>query len=185
MSVRNSKLTLLGVAAAFVLPVLIAKLALDNGWFTQGATNRGELLQPTRDLSAVLVDEEPKWRLVYSVPANCDQACENAIFSIHQVWMALGRETDRAQATVLVSESSDASVLGKLGEEHNLHLVEVSERALNQAIAADDSATILLVDTLNNAMLRYPVSGDRQTAIQRSRDILADVKKLLKLSRIG
>lgn len=185
MSVRNSKLTLLGVAAAFVLPVLIAKLALDNGWFTQGATNKGELLQPTRDLSAVLADEEPKWRLVYSVPANCDQACENAIFSIHQVWMALGRETDRAQATVLVSESSDASVLGKLGEEHNLHLVEVSEGALNQAIAADDSATILLVDTLNNAMLRYPVSGDRQTAIQRSRDILADVKKLLKLSRIG
>ena len=99
--------------------------------------------------------------------------------------MALGRETERAQATVLVSESSDATVIDKLGEEQNLHVVQVSENALNRAITAEDSATILLVDTLNNAMLRYPVSGDKQTAIQRSRDILADVKKLLKLSRIG
>ena len=185
MSVKNSKVTILGVAAAFVLPVLIAKLALDNGWFTQGATNKGELLQPTRDLSTVFASEEPKWRLVYSLPAHCDQACENAIFSIHQVWMALGRETERAQATVLVSESSDATVIDKLGEEQNLHVVQVSENALNRAITAEESATILLVDTLNNAMLRYPVSGDKQTAIQRSRDILADVKKLLKLSRIG
>ena len=43
----------------------------------------------------------------------------------------------------------------------------------------------MLVDTLNNAMLRYPTYEDKKAAVQSSRDILADVKKLLKLSRIG
>ena len=185
MSQKNSKLTMLGVAVAFVLPVVIAKVALDNNWFTSAATNKGELLQPVRDLNPVFAAEEPKWRIVYSVPSQCDDACMNAIYSVHQVWIALGRETDRAQATILLSAHSDASVVERLSKEVNLHVVNVKDEALNQALDPKDKGTIMLVDTMNNAMLRYPTFEDKQAAVQSSRDILADVKKLLKLSRIG
>ena len=47
------------------------------------------------------------------------------------------------------------------------------------------SNTVLVVDTMNNAMLRYAIPASRKQAIMGSRDILADVRKLLKLSRIG
>jgi hypothetical protein len=34
-------------------------------------------------------------------------------------------------------------------------------------------------------MLRYPLQEQQEQAVMHSRDILADLKKLLKLSRIG
>ncbi|AYA66309.1 MULTISPECIES: hypothetical protein [unclassified Alteromonas] len=185
MAGKNSKLTMLGVAAVFVLPVMLAKLALDNQWFTNAATNKGELLQPVRDLTPVFAAEKPKWRIVYSVPEQCDAACQNAIYSIHQVWIALGRETDRVEATVLLTGNSDAAIAEKLQSEQNLHVVKVADSRQQAALNVSDAGSILLVDTLNNAMLRYPTFTDKQMAIQHSRDILADVKKLLKLSRIG
>ena len=185
MSEKSNKFTLLGLLLIFVLPVMVAKLALDNSWFNSGATNKGELLQPVRDFSTVLAEQEPKWRIVYSVPQTCDAACTNAIYSIHQVWIALGRETDRAEATVILTDNSDLSILKSLENEHNLHVVKVANDAVKNVIQPQDAGTIMLVDTLNNAMLRYPTYEDKKAAVQSSRDILADVKKLLKLSRIG
>lgn len=185
MSHKRSKITLIGVFLVFIMPVLIAKLALDNGWFNSAATNKGELLQPVRDLSVVFKQETPKWRIVYLLPEHCDKACENAIYSISQVWLALGRETDRAQATVLVTGQSDPTLVQALGKDERFHLVSVGDTALGNVLAPPDREGILLVDTLNNAMLRYPTYEDKQAAVQSSRDILSDVKKLLKLSRIG
>ncbi|MBU3020311.1 hypothetical protein KO518_00665 [Aestuariibacter sp. A3R04] len=185
MSEKSNKFTLIGLLLVFVLPVMAAKLALDNRWFNSGATNKGELLQPVRDFSTVLAKQEPKWRIVYSVPETCDAACKNAIYSIHQVWIALGRETDRAEATVILTDTSDQTVLKSLENEHNLHVLRVSDDTASNAMLPQDSGSIMLVDTLNNAMLRYPTFEDKNAAVQSSRDILADVKKLLKLSRIG
>ena len=82
MSNAASKKTLIIMVAVFVLPVVLAKLALDNEWFTKGATNKGQLLAPTIDMSALLENAEPKWRLLYVMPSKCDAVCENALFSI-------------------------------------------------------------------------------------------------------
>ncbi|MBU2978372.1 hypothetical protein [Alteromonas sp. C1M14] len=185
MSQKRSKITLIGVFFVFVMPVLVAKLALDNGWFNSASTNKGELLQPVRDLGAVFAQEAPKWRIVYFVPEQCDSACENAIYSIRQVWVALGRENDRAQATVLVTHRSDPSMVKQLRQDNRFHMVNVASTNVHQVLEPNDTKAILLVDTLNNAMLRYPIFADKQAAVQSSRNILADVKKLLKLSRIG
>ena len=65
MSNPASKKTLIIMVAVFVLPVILAKLALENDWFNQGATNKGALLQPTIDVSSLLDGTEPKWRLLY------------------------------------------------------------------------------------------------------------------------
>ena len=40
------KRSLLILMAAFIIPVVLAKLALDFNWFEQGATNKGALGQP-------------------------------------------------------------------------------------------------------------------------------------------
>lgn len=175
--------TALALLTVFIVPVVLAKLALDNNWFNRAVTNKGELIQPVMDLSALLDKQPPKWRLVYRVPAHCDAGCENALYSIQQVWLALGRDTERAQPTVLFSKDSDAQTVARLQQDTQIHVVAVST-AIPQRNALQAN-TVYLVDTLNNAMLRYSVSDDRQRAIMNSRDMLADVRKLLKLSRIG
>ena len=175
--------TMLALLAVFIVPVVLAKLALDNNWFNRGVTNKGELIQPVMDLSSLLDKQPPKWRLVYQVPAHCDAGCENALYSIQQVWLALGRDTDRAQPTVLFSTDSDIQAVARLQKDTQINVVAVSpSEQQSEALSAD---AVYLVDTLNNAMLRYTVSDDRKRAIMNSRDMLADVRKLLKLSRIG
>ncbi|GGW91148.1 hypothetical protein [Alteromonas halophila] len=182
---RNNKKTLLLVFLAFLIPVVLAKFALEQDWFNRGATNKGELLQPTLDFSGPLNDLPPKWRLVYLVPETCDSACENAIYSIQQVWLALGRETDRAQALVLATAASDAATISDLKNTDKVSVQMVSENSVNKLFKAEQRNGIFVVDTQNNAMLRYPARADKKEAVMDSRDMLSDVKKLLKLSRIG
>ncbi len=182
---RSNKKTLILVLIAFVVPVILAKFALDQDWFNRGATNKGELLDPTLDFSAALDDLPPKWRLVYVLPEECTAACENAIYSIRQVWLALGRETDRAEAMVLTTQNSDPQAVEKLQNTKRLTLHAVNQNSVNKMFKGERGNGIFIVDTLNNAMLRYPVKAEKEAAVMDSRDMLSDVKKLLKLSRIG
>lgn len=181
----HSKKSLLLLVAVFVLPVIAAKLALDNDFFNRASTNKGELINPIIDTSALLQDADPKWRLVYAIPSHCDTRCENAIFSIHQVWQALGKESDRAEAVVLVSGNSDKKAVAQLGNQPYLNAVSVAENDLKNVFGTTHTDAIFVVDTLNNAMLKYPLMATQEEAIMHSRDILSDLKKMLKLSRIG
>ncbi|MBT3135297.1 hypothetical protein KL866_09310 [Alteromonas sp. ALT199] len=179
MSNPASKKTLIIMVAVFVLPVVMAKLALDNDWFTKGATNKGQLLEPTIDMRALLKDAEPKWRLIYVMPNECDAVCENALFSINQVWLALGKESDRAQAVVITTASSDQAAIAAL---EDYPFVETLPITTPTTLA---SSSVYVVDTQNNAMLFYKIQDDRKDAVMESRNMLADMRKLLKLSRIG
>lgn len=183
---KTSKvLPAIALVIVFIVPVIVAKFALDNNWFNRSVTNKGELLQPVIAFDPLLAEQPPKWRLLYAVPAECEKVCMNAIYSIHQVWLALGRETDRAEIAVLLSQRSDADTARSLREDPNIHTIDVDAGQLDQVLEEDAQHNIYLVDTLNDAMLRYPLHEERQQAVMESRDILADVKKLLKLSKIG
>ena len=174
-----SKRTLLLMIAVFVIPVVLAKLALENDWFTKAATNKGQLLSPTIDMTSVLQDTAPKWRMLYVMPENCDAVCENALFSINQVWLALGKESDRAEALVLATENSDPKALAALTQYPNVATMEISTPSQLT------TNSVYIVDTQNNAMLFYQIKLERQDAVMESRNMLADMRKLLKLSRIG
>ncbi len=179
------KRSLMVLFAAFILPVVLAKLALEQNWFEQGATNKGELLQPVETLTPLLADQAPKWRVMYVMPAQCNTECENAIYAIQQVWMALGKETDRAQPAVFISANSDARARQILHEFEHVNAINLNAQQSAALLDNQVNQHIFLVDTQGNAMLRYPVFSLRQDAVMASRDILSDLRKLLKLSRIG
>lgn len=183
-SAFTSRTNMILLLVAFILPVGLAKFALDNQWFTPASTNKGELLSPVVDLSGLLQEQAPKWRLVYLVPAQCNEACENALISIHQVWVALGKESDRAEALALLTPGSDTSAITKINQKAHLKTLMMPEASVSASLD-EQYVGILIVDTLNNAMLHYPLEASQQEAVMRSRDILYDMKKLLKLSRIG
>jgi hypothetical protein len=60
-----------------------------------------------------------------------------------------------------------------------------SNKNVNEVFKNTNINAIFISDTLHNVVLRYPVTTDKEQAIMDSRDILADLKKLLQLSRIG
>ncbi|MEW9797773.1 hypothetical protein [Alteromonas sp. CYL-A6] len=181
----RSRKTLLLVLMAFIVPVILAKLALEQDWFNRASTNKGTLLTPTLDLSELLSERAPKWRLLYVIPSECDAVCENALYSLQQVWLALGRETDRVEALTLSLDTSDQRAVKSVDAAPNIQRQPVMNENVNKLFNGVGSDGIFIVDTQNNAMLHFNVVADKEQAVMESRDILSDIKKLLKLSRIG
>lgn len=183
---NNNKTLMFLFVAVFLLPVILAKLALDNGWFNQAATNKGELLTPPVDMSVLASSEtEPKWKLLYVLPEVCQSECENALYSIAQVRSALGKESDRAEVVVVVHENSNLTQLNQLQKKPNVRLLKVNLKSLQQVFKDTNTDGIFIADTLDNVILRYPLQQKQEQAVLHSRDILSDMRKVLKLSRIG
>ncbi|MFT4806911.1 MAG: hypothetical protein ACI9LX_000227 [Paraglaciecola sp.] len=182
----NNKRMMLTFAAVFLLPVLLAKLALENGWFNQAATNKGQLISPPLDATSLDIRQsEPKWKLVYVLPEICEQACENALYSIIQVHSALGKHSDRAEAVVITHEKSDTVQLGILEQNLKVRLLSSDLQTVNQVFKDTSVEGIFISDTLDNVILRYSLQNDSKKSVLDSRDILSDMRKVLKLSRIG
>ena len=95
------------------------------------------------------------------------------------MWLALGKESDRAQALVVTTPSSDQAAIDALTDYPFVETLSVTSPT---ALA---SSSVYIVDTQNNAMLFYEIKDDRKDAVMESRNMLADMRKLLKLSRIG
>lgn len=187
---KRSKVPLL-LVVVFVLPVILAKLALDNNWFNKAATNRGELLSPILNFMPILQQseqpssDESKWHVLYVLPATCDEKCENALYSLNQIWVALGKESDRMSPIVISTQDSDSVKVGELMTHETLNLLKTDSNNVKKVFKDVATDGIFLADTMGNIMLRYPTNLEKQQAVMQSRDILADLRKLLKLSRIG
>lgn len=169
---------LLLVALVFVLQVAMAKLVLEMGWFHKGVTNKGELL--TEAVQADWLTHGGQWRLIYAFNGDCDSRCESALFQLNQIPVAVGRERERVTSIVLTSPA----VAVAQGENVILqHMDPVQQQDIAALPYAD--ATIYLVDPLNNLILAYPVPEDKSAQVTQSKGLLSDLRKLMKLSKVG
>ncbi|GAB5381807.1 MAG: hypothetical protein Alis3KO_23050 [Aliiglaciecola sp.] len=169
----------------FVLPVVLAYMALTFNWFNKASTNRGELLAEPLDMNLLGVEMEPKWRLLFVMPEVCEQTCENALYSINQIWVASGKASDRVEPLVLRYPESEKLENTEMNNHPTLKVLNTDRQNVNKVFKDGATDGIFIVDTLGNIILRYPLKQQQEDAIQQSRDILADLRKLLKLSRIG
>lgn len=192
MPSTKNKYTIIALVVVFVLPVILAKLALENDWFNKSATNRGELLAQPLDASQLLLDldkhdqgEKNTWKLVMAIPPSCDIACQNSVLTISHVRTAVGRQMERVDAVFLASETSDQAALDNITNNNLGIVLKQDVNNVNKVFKKEGINAIFITDTLNNVVLKYPSTTDADQAIMDGRDVLADLRKLLKLSRIG
>ncbi len=193
---------LIFLAALFFVP-----LGISFYWYygldtvRPGASvQKGELIQPPRPLPQLALPLaqggvtsaeflERTWTLVYLAPGPCDTACRDRLAELRQLRLALGRDRNRVGGVLLYS--GEAPALDWLTREHaGLVAASVDDaRARTELLprfaGEDDSPEALLragrvyiVDPNGNLMMRYEAG----TAL---RDIHDDLKRLLRLSRIG
>ncbi|NMP16087.1 hypothetical protein [Thalassotalea sp. Y01] len=184
--VNKNRRSLILLLLVFVVPVILAKLALDNQWFNYGVTNQGQLLNNKLTLADIGLskDDNKQWLVIYSMPDNCDQQCQFTLSGIESTYMALGKETPRVTPVAISISPFNAEQL-KLVNENHWRIVSKAEQA------ADDSASFLsplkiyIADPLGNIVLTYdqPHQADAVPAFGKS--MLSDLKKMLKYSRIG
>jgi len=195
-SIARSRIKLLTVLGFFLVPFFIAIVGyfFFPSWFATSATvNHAPLVQPVvtlkpftnlhLDESQLTLDSLKRhWSIIHRLEGACDERCEKALYNSRQTRFALGKDTHRVQRILL---GSDIRLLESAGEKHpDMSLVLRIQGGLDHQLipitaaydmGADDA---LLVDPLGNVMMVIPVDLNPT-------DLLKDLKKLLKLSKIG
>lgn len=196
---RRSRIKLISIFAIFAVPLLLASIYLHfvraNGG-SLGITSRGELIAPAVPLSEfTLVAGEEEftldsirgiWTMLYIPEGECLDACEQNLYHMRQVRLALNHRMDRVQRAVIMS--SDKQISAALLAEHpgliaatgSVEAQAVLSSQVYQAQQGMDALqdAIYLIDPFGNLMLRFP-------ADLKPNSMLKDIKHLLKVSRIG
>lgn len=189
---RRARILLVATFLLFFLPVVAAWLlnVYAPGWRPFGMVNHGTLVQPVRPVSAVRLRHfdgtamdpgylSERWTLVHLLDGDCGQSCIEALARSRQVQRALGDDMYRVQLLLVRAAPVDAR-LAELPAGVDFAVADSGWLApfSDTDAGAGPDAGIYLVDPQGYLMMRYPQDVDR-------RALLADLERLLKISKIG
>jgi hypothetical protein len=180
---KKSRRSLFMVLAAFALPIILAKFALEQQWLDLGVTNKGTLLTnelTLEQLGLKTTDFEQHWLIMYSLPEHCDINCQKTFEALHNTYVALGKEMPRVFPVALYQNALSDEQRQKISES-KWQLFAMPTQA-KQHIAKPQ---IFIVDPLGNVFLSHQLPENIELLPQLGKQILADMKKLLKYSKVG
>jgi cytochrome oxidase Cu insertion factor (SCO1/SenC/PrrC family) len=197
---RRKLLLLLLLFAAPVLGSYALYFWAPKDWQPEGRTNQGHLLTPAKtvetlslhDVAGQSVDQglfTGKWTLLLVGPSACEATCEQVLYDTRQVRTALGKNTLRVQRVFVATDRGRVDELqGRFKGEHPDLKLLVAEGA--EVYAIDRQFTVDSRSPLNNAYDIYLLDPNGNwlmyyTPQDPAKDLLKDLKKLLRLSNIG
>ncbi len=178
--------------ALFIVPTL-ASFVVFYFFPPSKSTNYGELIRPVvalPELPLTRMDAggpianglRGKWLLVTRDSGDCSDVCRKKLYAMRQARQILGREQDRVIRVVLVDDGVVPSA--ELQREFE-GTVWVSARSLpwldllpRTTSDTDGRNSIIAVDTLGNAFMRYLPDADIKL-------LSNDLRRVLKASQIG
>jgi cytochrome oxidase Cu insertion factor (SCO1/SenC/PrrC family) len=192
---RRQRGILIGVALMFFAPLgLSFYLYYGKNWHPGGRVNAGDLIQPARplpDLALPLAVSgetnaqflKGKWTFLYVQHGRCDDECRRHLYDTRQVRLALDREMNRVQRVFI--GDGDCCDLKELQAAHP-DLLTIRASPADQPLlallpivsGAANSHRVYLIDPLGNLMMFYAPEA-------KSKGMLEDMKRLLRLSSIG
>lgn len=152
----------------------------------EGRTNHGALLEPYVNLADRVPDStlfpaaERRWLLIYRNTGVCGEECLRSLYTIRQLRLMLGREMTRVDRVFLHGGEAPDTLSARQEYEG---LIAVHDPGVGDLLAAKIPADrepggYYLVDPRGNLVMYFDPGLDPS-------DIVDDIKKLLRLSRIG
>lgn len=178
---QKSRRSMVLLVAIFLVPVILAKLALTFHWFDYGVTNKGTLVEGELNLEKLGLSApktEKSWLLIYAQLQECDQYCQQVLASVTNTYTALGKEMPRVQPLLLSSLPLNQRLQAQLKKWSWQQLPDQVSSYIN-------SSQVLIVDPLGNVVLSHTPPQEAKQLPFFGKEILVDLKKLLKYSRIG
>ena len=170
-------LILLGVIGPMILATGMYKLQF---WVPEGRSYHGELIgngQTRADLGVQA--QEDRWQILVTAPKDCSVDCQQLVYLARQIQIGLGRDAGRASHALAVAQPLSSEYDAKLTREYPqlqrypLSLTEFHKTAGDQAVPQ-----LWIIDPHGNLVLRYDPTV-------KGKDLLNDLRHLLKLSNIG
>ena len=178
---RRGRLQLLLVLLVAIGPMILAtSMYRFKFWVPDNRSFHGELIgtgQSRADLG--IQAKESRWQLLVSAPAGCGVDCQQLVYLARQIQIGLGRDASRASHALAVTQPLSADYDAKLSREYPQLLRYPLELAQYQKAAPGiEVPQLWIVDPHGNLVLRYGADVN-------GKDLLKDLRQLLKLSNIG
>ncbi|WP_085693867.1 MULTISPECIES: hypothetical protein [unclassified Pseudomonas] len=170
-------LIVLGVVGPMILATGMYKLQF---WVPEGRSYHGELIgngQTRADLG-VKADEE-RWQMLVTAPGDCVADCQQLVYLARQIQIGLGRDAGRASHALAAAQPLGADYEARLARDYpQLQRYPLDTAGLRKTAGDASAPQLWIIDPHGNLVLRYgpDVNG---------KDLLNDLRHLLKLSNIG
>lgn len=180
---KKNRRSFILMIAIFVLPIVLAKFALEGEWLDTGVTNKGTLLSNELTLDDLGLEKAmftQHWLIMYNLPKNCDDNCLKTLAVVQNTHTALGKDKPRVLPVALSHENLSAQQLQELSKSRwqFMAMPDKGKKVL-------DEAQVLIVDPLGNVFLSHKIPDKQELLPAFGKQILADMKKLLKYSKVG
>jgi hypothetical protein len=190
MSLSRQQITLLGIFALFIGPVILVIMMRSSWWQYQpaGLKNHGYLVQPPVRLSlepAPTIDK--KWMILYVLDQPCDQECTEDVTALRQIHRAAGRNQEHLAIVLLGKTDIDSALQSSLNSIYP-EFKYVTDSAATVSVTLDfvnagltdetgdpDAIHTYILDPMSNVVLAYGAEANPN-------DIHKDLKRLLKWS---
>ncbi len=117
--------------------------------------------------------DEKGWQLAYVLPPECKEQCQQQIHLMQQSHIALGKYQERVVPVIWTSEETKNVA-------QSIVVMQMND-SLSSRVKAGQ---MLIVDPLGQLVMSYTPEAN-EDLVRLSKDVLADLRKLLKLSRVG
>ena len=178
MMIKNNQI--LGfMLLIFILPIITAFIVLRYDLYSHNTTNKGRLNDVEVSYLTLNMDNPipDKWQIVTYLTDDDKVNRENQ-YILQQLYQALGREQSRISMIVYY----DDSVSSWLDEDQkpSIHYHKVEQPIVDFF----QSSHFFIVDPIGNWILSYDTAIKKDYILQ-AKDILSDLHKLLKYSKMG
>ena len=170
-------LILMMVIGPMALATFMYKLQF---WVPDSRSYHGELIGngQTRADIGVQADQD-RWQLLVTAPTACAADCQQLVYLARQLQISLGRDASRASHALAGAQPLSTEYEAKLKAEYpQLQRYSLDLSTFTRNAAAPGEAQLWIVDPHGNLVLRYD-------ARVKGKDLLNDLRLLLKLSNIG
>ncbi|MGZ0786333.1 hypothetical protein ACXM5X_25645 [Pseudomonas saponiphila] len=170
-------LILLMVIGPMILATGMYKLQF---WVPESRSYHGELIGNGQTRADIGVQaEEDRWQILVTAPKECAVDCQQLVYLARQIQVALGRDASRASHALASAQPLSAEYAARLQREYpQLQRYPLDLATFTQGAKDKDAPQLWIVDPHSNLVLRYD-------ARVKGKDLLNDLRHLLKLSNIG
>lgn len=170
-------LILLVVIGPMLLATAMYKLQF---WVPDSRSYHGEMIGNGQNRADLGINaQEPRWQLLVSAPKDCGLDCQQLVYLARQIHIGLGRDASRASHALAVTQPLSADYQARIEREYpQLQRYPLDLSKYETASQGKQDAQLWIVDPHGNLVLRYD-------ARVKGKDLLNDLRHLLKLSNIG
>ena len=186
--ILRSRLILLGLALVFLIPILVSWYLVLFSDFKKGdeGTQKGELISPVIPLgepevfnlkSKTIESINGKWTLLFFVENECNQLCEDKLYQLRQIRLALGKDRDKVDRLLVSKNKQQWSQY--TNSFNGQKYTDPTSRDYNRLIkkfndyAGLDLKATYLIDPYGFLMMKYPQDDNPMGTIK-------DIERLIK-----